>query len=459
MPHLLRGWPGWEPAGRSGTSFLSSARRTVARLVPCRWRAVLERHVVVLVPDAPLSDTGGRVLGAAEPGRAPVDRVPGQQVDDVRRSGIQNVRDVRDGEVADGYGLMEPGKTARRSGLATGERRHRARRWSGRLLARGRGPRPRAQSARALPGRKVRPADDGRRRDRLQRIRCRTARRHRLACVRQFQGGSGGSDPACRQGGRRTPYPSQRGRTWPDRHPDGPSGISSTHLQDRVLRPDPTRPAGHRVGGGGGGDVRALRPRLLHHGPAAGGKRRPEYRLGSHPAGARADSRRRPRPPASASPPVRSECQQHHVVGRAADFLQAGARGVQLVLEQHAARQALQKECLRAGVQVRADAAVGDPPSDVVLHTGADQVELAAQGPLGGLPGLPTASTSSTSSARARTLGPGSARREKYCSSLASTASSPVIRWYPGSALRRSTKTSRMSLMTASTSPALDSKW
>ena len=65
--------------------------------------------MVLFVPGAPLADTGGGVLGAAKPRRAPVDGVAGQEVDGVCGGGVQRLHEAGDGEVAAGYGLVELG--------------------------------------------------------------------------------------------------------------------------------------------------------------------------------------------------------------------------------------------------------------------------------------------------------------------------------------------------------------
>ncbi|MFJ9589526.1 hypothetical protein [Streptomyces acidicola] len=73
-------------------------------------RDVLKRQAVLFEPDPPLPDAGSRSLGAVKPRRAPVDRVPGQQVDDMSRRGVQRLRDLSDGEVTDRYGPADPGR-------------------------------------------------------------------------------------------------------------------------------------------------------------------------------------------------------------------------------------------------------------------------------------------------------------------------------------------------------------
>lgn len=70
---------------------------------------VLERQVVVLVPGTPLLDAPGGLLGSAKLRRAPVHRVLGKQVDDMRGGGLQRVCELGDGEVADGRCPVELG--------------------------------------------------------------------------------------------------------------------------------------------------------------------------------------------------------------------------------------------------------------------------------------------------------------------------------------------------------------
>lgn len=68
----------------------------------------LEVEAVAFVPLAPLCCPDGGVLGAAEAGRAPVDGVLGEQVDDVRGGRLQGAGELGYGEVAAGHGLVEP---------------------------------------------------------------------------------------------------------------------------------------------------------------------------------------------------------------------------------------------------------------------------------------------------------------------------------------------------------------
>ncbi len=70
---------------------------------------VLEGQAVLFVPGTPLFQAGEGVLGTAEPGRAPVDGVLGQQVDDVVGGRVQSAREAGDGEVSAGHGPMELG--------------------------------------------------------------------------------------------------------------------------------------------------------------------------------------------------------------------------------------------------------------------------------------------------------------------------------------------------------------
>lgn len=96
-----------EPDGADGDFVLEEGQAHCGEARSFAVRDALEREMILFVPGAPLPDAGSGVLGAAKPRRAPVHRMPGQQIDDVCRRSVERLRDLRDAEVPARYGLVE----------------------------------------------------------------------------------------------------------------------------------------------------------------------------------------------------------------------------------------------------------------------------------------------------------------------------------------------------------------
>lgn len=102
----LASWAAWMgPGGAELSAVLAECERDGGEASPFPVGDGLQGQLVHLVPGAPLPGAGGGVLGAVEPGWAPVDGVLGQQVGDVGGGGVQGACELGNGEVAAGHGL------------------------------------------------------------------------------------------------------------------------------------------------------------------------------------------------------------------------------------------------------------------------------------------------------------------------------------------------------------------